>query len=139
MPTPARDTPRDPCTSDRREFQAVGERDSLRVLLWQVVAEPAKCTGVLPPIGEHFHPQIEVYRLADELFDFRARCPADLADPIALRADEYPFLTLALDVQDRADVDGRAAFPKLVDFASDAVGHLVFELLERRLANELTD
>jgi len=101
------------------------------------VSKPLQSPRISTPVGEDLHPQVQVHGAADEPLDFPARDAADLTNAPALLADQDPLLALAFDVQNGPNVHGRPLLAELLDLAREAVGHLLVELLERRLAHEL--
>jgi hypothetical protein len=55
-----------------RTDQAMGARVS-RLFVRFAVTQPQHGIPIPAPVGEHFHPKIEVYGLPDEALDFLAR------------------------------------------------------------------
>ena len=108
-PAPLRDTRARSCTWGRREWRAAAATSVIAVFRRELIAESARGAGVLPPVGKHLHPEIEIDRRADEASRSscgrlrrcsRMRC--------ALAADEDALLAFALDVQYCANVHRRA-------------------------------
>src|SRR5690349_876813 len=127
-----------PCTSGRPGSPAAVERDSSRLpLLRDTIAEPRERTAVLSPVRKHLDPEVEVDLLLDQRLDLHAGRPPDLLDPRALGADQDVLLCLALYVENGTNIDRGARLAKLLDFACEAVGDLLVELLERRFPHEL--
>src|SRR5690349_41294 len=97
-------TPARPCTSGTRVWTATAEKASRCWLLRHPVSEPLESARVTTPVGEDFHPQVQVYGAADESFDLRAGSAAQVADPRTLLADQDPLLAIAFDVDRRPNV-----------------------------------
>src|SRR5690348_9460056 len=92
-----------------------------------------------PPIGEDFHPQVQIDWRANEPLDLASRHTPDITDPRAAMADENPLLALPLDVDHGPNVYRRPLLAELLHLACDTVRYLFLELLEGGLADELPD
>ena len=84
-----------------------------------MIAESRQTAGILAPVGEHLHPQVEVHLLADERFDLLARALPDFLDLGALTSDDDGRLAVALDINYRANVERGAAFAIFLDLDGD--------------------
>src|SRR6185437_2196047 len=101
------------------------------------IAKAAECRCVLSPILQYFDPKFEVHVCADESFNLLASSRAKQLDGLPLLADEYSLLTVALDVDHRPNVDGRAVLAKILDLTRNTVWNFRAKLLECRLSDEL--
>src|SRR5687767_4272661 len=128
-----------PCTSGRRESPAAARLRSLSLILSDVIAEPLEGRSASAPVGQHLDPHVEVYTFAHKSLDFLAGGLTQLADPGALRPDDYPLLAVPLDVNHRPNVPRRSTFAELLDADGDAVRDFVMQLLEDRFADHLGD
>src|SRR2546423_9759089 len=137
MPAPLLCTRAHFCISGRRGFPADVRTRSFAFSSCEFVAKSRETVGILAPVGEYLHPEIEVDLRADERFDLLARGLAEAADLRALAADDDRLLTVSLHINYCADVERRALFPIFFDLDGDAVRDLVVQLLQHRLADQL--
>src|SRR5918997_2490961 len=110
------------------------------------VPQPIQLLGVVLPLAEHRHVQVQVHPGAEQRLDARARLAADRLDDLPTAAEQHRLLAGALAVQQRVDLDQLAAVPlgvgtagHLLDGDGERVRHLLEHLLQRGLADQLGD
>src|SRR5918998_6261635 len=110
------------------------------------VPQPVELLGVILPLAEDRHVQVQVHPRAEQRLHAVPRLGADLLDDRAAPAQQHGLLAGALDVEQRVDLDQLAAVPlgvgtagHLLDGDRQRVRHLLEHLLQGGLADQLGD
>src|SRR5437667_2212921 len=90
-------------------------RYSCRSFLGEMETESLERLHVPAPVRQHFDPEVEIHRAADERLHLLSRHAADRPDTRAFRTDEDALLAVALDVEHRTNVHRHGVLPKLLD------------------------
>src|SRR6185503_17630346 len=112
----------------------------IRPALAACVAELRELPSILPPLGRHTDPELEVHLATEELLDPEAGARADPLEHLAGFADEDPLLPGPLDPDGRIDVHRARALRRLdeaIDRDGDGVRYLGLGGAEDLLAHIL--